>query len=231
MLLPYIAFVLGFSGSLHCLGMCGPLIMALPLHNKSMWYKLGSYMFYNLGRILAYVIIGLLVAFLGLQINMPVVQAALSLIMGIMFILSVLLPSFSLYQGLNKRLSAIYFKNFNKLKIGQFSKSMSPGFVVLGLANGFLPCGMVYAAMSMAFIGNTMGHALQYMLFFGLGTLPIMLVLPMAKQIIRLKVNTQLTGIYRVAMLFLGIMLVARSLTMFTQSQQLMYWLHAPLCH
>ena len=90
---------------------------------------------------------------------------------------------------------------------------------------------MVYAAMSMAFIGNTMVHALQYMLFFGLGTLPIMLVLPMAKQIIRLKVNTQLTGIYRVAMLFLGIMLVARSLTMFTQSQQLMYWLHAPLCH
>ena len=54
-------FLLGFLGTGHCIGMCGPLVIAFPARSA----KFGSHLFYHLGRILTYVIIGCVMGGIG----------------------------------------------------------------------------------------------------------------------------------------------------------------------
>ena len=168
------AFILGLMGSLHCVGMCGPIAFMLPVDRTNNYKKFGQIFIYHFGRLLAYGIIGLVFGLLGKGLSIFGIQQKLSIAIGVIMILIVLIP----YQTFNKyNLSKHVYKIISKVKnqLGKELKKKSPDtFLTIGFLNGFLPCGLVYMAL---FGSIAMGDALQgslYMILFGLGTLPLM---------------------------------------------------------
>lgn len=168
------ALLLGLMGSLHCVGMCGPIAFMLPVDRTNIFKKFGQIFIYHFGRLLAYGIIGLVFGLLGKGLSIFGIQQKLSIAIGIIMILIVLIP----YQTFNKyNLSKPIYKVISKVKsqLGKELKKKSPDtFLTIGFLNGFLPCGLVYMAL---FGSIAMGDALQgslYMMLFGVGTLPLM---------------------------------------------------------
>ncbi|SDS15679.1 hypothetical protein SAMN05192545_0875 [Maribacter dokdonensis] len=168
------ALILGLMGSLHCVGMCGPIAFMLPVDRTNNYKKFGQIFIYHFGRLLAYGIIGLIFGLLGKGLSIFGIQQKLSIAIGIIMILIVLIP----YQTFNKyNLSKPIYKVISKVKnqLGKELKKKSPDtFLTIGFLNGFLPCGLVYMAL---FGSIAMGDALQgslYMMLFGVGTLPLM---------------------------------------------------------
>ena len=86
------ALVLGLMGSLHCVGMCGPIAFMLPVDHKQPIKKLGQVTIYHVGRLLAYGIIGLLFGFIGKGLYLFGVQQKLSIAIGAIMIILVLIP-------------------------------------------------------------------------------------------------------------------------------------------
>ena len=168
------AIILGLMGSLHCVGMCGPIAFMLPVDQSNNYKKFGQIFIYHFGRLMAYGIIGLVFGFLGKGLSIFGAQQKLSIAIGILMILVVLIP----YKIFNKyNLSKPIYKVISKVKnqLGKELKKKSPDtFLTIGFLNGFLPCGLVYMAL---FGAIAMGNALQgslYMMLFGLGTVPLM---------------------------------------------------------
>lgn len=168
----YSAFILGFLGSLHCLGMCGPLSLLLPANKNR--YLLGR-LLYNCGRITTYVLLGLLTGVAGRQAGFIIPQKIIFFSLGISLLLYILLPSrwknrLSVWKPV-EQLAA-----FTRRGIARLSKRA--GFAVqygFGLVNGLIPCGLVYAALSGAFLTAGISDSAAFMFFFGLGTLPMMM--------------------------------------------------------
>ncbi|WP_437372659.1 sulfite exporter TauE/SafE family protein [Maribacter litoralis] len=168
------ALILGLMGSLHCVGMCGPIAFMLPVDRTNNYKKFGQIFIYHFGRLLAYGIIGLIFGLLGKGLSIFGIQQKLSIVIGIIMILVVLIP----YKTFNRyNLSKPIYKIISKVKnqLGKELKKKSPDtFLTIGFLNGFLPCGLVYMAL---FGSIAMGDALQgslYMMLFGVGTLPLM---------------------------------------------------------
>tara|TARA_R110000764_G_scaffold213240_1_gene299625 strand:- start:512 stop:1186 length:675 start_codon:yes stop_codon:yes gene_type:complete len=161
-------------GSLHCVGMCGPIAFMLPVDQSNNYKKFGQIFIYHFGRLMAYGIIGLVFGFLGKGLSIFGAQQKLSIVIGITMILVILIP----YKSFNKyNLSKPIYKVISKVKnqLGKELKKKSPDtFLTIGFLNGFLPCGLVYMAL---FGAIAMGNAIQgslYMMLFGLGTVPLM---------------------------------------------------------
>ena len=81
------AFVLGIVSSLHCIGMCGPIALAIPLNRNSKTEAFIGVIEYNFGRILTYTTLGLIVGYIGLGIQLIGFLQGLSIIAGIFIIL------------------------------------------------------------------------------------------------------------------------------------------------
>ncbi len=168
------ALILGLMGSLHCVGMCGPIAFMLPVDRSNNYRKLGQIFMYHFGRLMAYGLIGLIFGMLGKGLYVFGMQQKLSIGIGVLMILAVLIPykTFSRYN-LSKPIYKIVSKFKNRL--GKELKKKSPDtFLTIGFLNGFLPCGLVYMAL---FGAIAMGNAAQgslYMILFGLGTIPLM---------------------------------------------------------
>lgn len=92
------AFMLGFLGSLHCVGMCGPIALMLPVSRTNEGLKFFQILLYNAGRILTYMLIGLLFGLLGESIASFGFQQHLSIVIGSIMLLSVLIPQKFLSQ-------------------------------------------------------------------------------------------------------------------------------------
>lgn len=168
------ALVLGLLGSLHCLGMCGPIAFMLPVDKNNKLKKAGQVGVYHFGRLVAYGIIGLVFGFLGKGLYIFGIQQKLSIAIGILMIALVLLPS----RYLNRfKIAQPLYRIISKIKSGlgkSLKKKTFDAFLSIGFMNGFLPCGLVYMALVGAigmgdpFLGGI------YMILFGLGTIPLM---------------------------------------------------------
>ena len=168
------ALVLGLLGSLHCLGMCGPIAFMLPLDRTNKVKKLGQIGIYHFGRALAYASLGLVFGLIGKGLYLFGFQQKLSIVIGALMIILVLLPGKHLQKlGVAKPIYRLLSKV--KSKLGNELRRKTPDtFLTIGFLNGYLPCGLVYMALLGAIaLGNAWEGAL-YMVLFGLGTIPIM---------------------------------------------------------
>jgi sulfite exporter TauE/SafE len=170
----YSAFIFGLISSLHCIGMCGPIAMMLPVDRNNQTKKVTQILTYHLGRISAYGTIGLIFGLLGKGFFMAGMQQQLSIFVGISMIIIVLIPSkiFSEYN-----FSKPIFRLISKIKTilgSQFRNKSYQSLFIIGLLNGFLPCGMVYVALFGAIAMQSPGFGSLYMMLFGLGTIPLM---------------------------------------------------------
>ena len=166
------ALLLGLIGGGHCLLMCGPLLLALPLQRASL---LASCV-YHLGRITTYTLMGGVAGGIGLGVHWLGVQKYFTLGLGLLLFLF-LIPS------VKKGFSLLLYQGLQGLKkYWNFSPTQISHFFFLGILHGFLPCGLVYVALLTALTLPHFWQSLLFMFFFGLGTTPFLLFLEQARQ-------------------------------------------------
>lgn len=167
------AFMMGLLGSFHCVGMCGPLALSLPLKNDGVWSKFSGALLYNAGRVVTYAAFGLVFGSIGKSLAFFGYQQLLSILLGIAIIFFVVRP---------KRFAAFNNNNFVlkmlekiRLSLGNlFLQENNSSLFSIGLLNGLLPCGLVYMAAAGALAIGDLKSSVAFMVFFGLGTLPMM---------------------------------------------------------
>ncbi|WP_422107935.1 sulfite exporter TauE/SafE family protein [Winogradskyella sp.] len=170
----YSAFILGLLGSLHCVGMCGPIAFMLPVDRSNSFKKVSQISIYHIGRLIAYSLIGLVFGLVGKSLYIFGIQQQLSIAIGLLMIVLVLIPyktlaKYNLSKPLNKMISKV------KSNLGQaLKKKTADTFITIGFLNGFLPCGLVYMAVFGAVATGSLLQGGFYMVLFGLGTIPLM---------------------------------------------------------
>jgi len=167
------ALVMGALGSLHCIGMCGPLALALPVLSPHPLAKLGAGWLYNVGRVTTYAILGALLGLMGASFALVGFQQALSIIVGGLMLLFLFLPgSFSFKKS--GAHSQRFFGTIRNVLGKLFVKKNYLSIYLIGLLNGLLPCGLVYIAIAGAVTTGSVLYSSLFMAAFGLGTLPVM---------------------------------------------------------
>ena len=178
----YAAFILGLVSSLHCLGMCGPIALALPVGGGSAGRKVLGRLLYNAGRISTYALLGLGMGVFGQGLSFMLSQQQLSVAVGLLLLAFVLLPS-ALTGQLGLMTPAMRFTNRLKTQFARLFRQRSlPVLFLIGVLNGLLPCGMVYVALGGAVATADALTGMAYMALFGLGTAPLMLLVGLGSE-------------------------------------------------
>lgn len=167
------AFIIGLFGSLHCVGMCGPVMIAFMGSKQS---KVG-FTLYHLGRILAYVLIGFLLGLIGASVILFQFQQVMVFILGLALLVLYGVPS--LRHGLEKMYYESHFYFFLKSFLSK-SLSMRNRWFLSGVANGFFPCGLTYVAAAGAIVLGGPVEGAFFMVLFGLGTVPALIAVSFA---------------------------------------------------
>jgi uncharacterized protein len=208
------ALMTGLVGSLHCIGMCGPIAIALPLGDKNWGLRAAGSLTYNIGRTLTYGILGGIFGLLGQGIEMAGLQQWASILIGVAMILSVIFPAlFRNKAKLDQLLSGYASKLITKFR-RLFKQSSFPSLFVIGLLNGLLPCGLVYVAIAGAINTNDVVSGINYMVIFGIGTIPVMFVIPLIGNLIGSGLRKKLRGVVSVFIVLLGILFILRGLSL-----------------
>ncbi|GGE17528.1 MULTISPECIES: sulfite exporter TauE/SafE family protein [Sphingobacterium] len=174
----YLAFFMGLLGSIHCAVMCGPLLLAVQAGQSISWKTTFNKLLYQLGRILTYGFLGLLLGLLGNAATIQGWQQGFSLVTGIILFSIGLFYMFGKSSGKLVALQTKAIQPFARF-MGQWLYRPGGSFVA-GILNGILPCGMVYMALASAVNANSLSNSFLFMLLFGLGTLPLLLVFSFA---------------------------------------------------
>lgn len=206
-----LAFFTGLFGSIHCIGMCGPLAFAVPSFHENRWLIIFDKLIYNLGRTLTYTILGILIGLIGRQLWLAGIQQSVSILTGIFIILAASSRILKISYGNGKWVSKIA-QPFNKLL--SYAMRHKAGHLITGILNGFLPCGFVYLAMAGALNTGSVMASAQYMLFFGLGTLPLMLAAMVSTGLAGPAFRRRINKAIPFVMLGLGVWFILRGLNL-----------------
>ena len=202
------AFLLGLAGSLHCAGMCGPLVMALAKARPAASGQAAGRVCYHFGRIVSYSLLGIVFGFIGHVAAPDGFQRWLSLALGVALLAGLLAST-------KAPLTAPLFKWVGLLKISMrvlMQRNSLGAQAVLGALNGLLPCGLVYvAAVGATATANPLSGA-AYMALFGLGTWPLMLGIHFAGQRFPLPARLSLGHVTGAAVLLMATLLILRGL-------------------
>lgn len=209
-------FLLGFLGSFHCAAMCGPIAISLPSSNKSKLNFLLERFSYNIGRVITYSLFGMIFGFFGERIFMAGFQQLISVIIGIVILFYLVKPllkknSSNLLNIQNSGSSFSFFKNiFAKF----YSKNSKLSLFGIGILNGFLPCGFVYIALSGAVAMRSPMNGALFMMFFGIGTLPLMLGISMSKSFVSLQLRRKINKLSPAIALIFALIFIIRGLNL-----------------
>lgn len=170
----YLAFFMGFFGSVHCAVMCGPLLMAVHGGSSISWKQTFNKILYQVGRILTYGWIGFLLGGIGSLAAIKGWQRGVSLTTGLILFAIGLLYLFGRQNSAFAKMQTKLVQPFAKI-MGQWIYRPGGSFVA-GVLNGILPCGMVYMALASAVNADGAVNSFLFMVLFGLGTLPLLLI-------------------------------------------------------
>ena len=231
----YSAFILGLISSLHCIGMCGPIAMMLPVDHQNKAKKVTQIVTYHFGRLTAYATIGLIFGLLGRGFFLAGLQQKMSIFIGVAMIIAVLIPEkvFSRYN-----FSKPVFKVISKIKSNlgsQFKNRSYKSLFTIGLLNGFLPCGMVYVALFGAIAMQSPTFGVLYMLLFGLGTMPLMTIVVYIHSLIKLPFRNRIQKAIPYVAIIIGVLFILRGLGLgipyISPSNMSLFVQGTPNCH
>jgi uncharacterized protein len=205
------ALTMGLVGSFHCVGMCGPIALSLPLNADSDWSKFSGAVLYNAGRVVTYSLFGLVFGIIGKSVAFFGYQQWLSVILGAIILLAVLLP---------KRISFLNNRNylvawFAKVRgsLGRlFLKQNYSSLFSIGLLNGLLPCGLIYMAAAVSVSTGNVINSVLFMVFFGLGTLPMMWGVAFFGNYVSIALRQKIRRAYPYMMLLMACLLILRGM-------------------
>ena len=231
----YSAFIFGLISSFHCIGMCGPIAMMLPVDRQNQLKKTTQILTYHLGRLTAYATIGLIFGLLGRGFFLAGVQQKISIFIGLAMILVVLIPenTFSKYN-----FSKPIYRVISKIKssLGSHFKNKSyRSLFIIGLLNGFLPCGMVYVALFGAIAMQSASYGVLYMILFGLGTIPLMTSVVYLNSMIKMPFRNKIQKAIPYVAVVIGVLFILRGLGLgipyISPSNMSLFVQGTPNCH
>ena len=201
------ALLLGFAGSMHCIGMCSPLAMAVASGRPRVVLNRAIY---NAGRILVYAMAGAMVAGAGMMLPFHNYQNIISMMLGVALLLigctgikTVRIPGVTgaaqAVASLVKRIFSDYMKTKTALRL-----------FLLGALNGMLPCGLTFIALTSCLTLRGPVDGFNFMLLFGAGTLPVMLGFTSFLPTLVKKFNWSLPKVTTSMLIVSGIVLIAR---------------------
>jgi sulfite exporter TauE/SafE len=203
-------FVLGAASSLHCVGMCGPIALSLPVHYLPAAQKNTGLVLYNIGRVATYVLLGAILGFFGRRFVLAGMQQGFSIVLGSLMLFFFLFSFFYKKQWL----FAGFTRQLQKL-IGRLLQQKSlPSMFLLGAANGLLPCGMVYFALVAALAEGSQAGAVFFMMAYGLGTIPAMFAISFFGSKIGFPLRNLFKKMAPFFLLLLGTLLILRGLNL-----------------
>jgi uncharacterized protein len=207
------AFVMGLIGSFHCLGMCGPIAMALPMGHRNNSGRLLGGVIYNLGRVFTYSFLGLILGMAGDFLISTKIQNTVSITFGAFIVIYLLLPSRAksalkiapsqtLLVKLRKQIAKYLYIDSNSSLFG------------IGMLNGLLPCGMIYLALTSSFLAGNAFKGSLFMFFFGLGTFPTMLAAVFFGSFVNRHIRSKLRKLVPVFLFFMAALLIVRGMNL-----------------
>lgn len=208
---PVAALVLGLLGSLHCVGMCGPLALALPVRRDNRAKLYGGIFLYNIGRAISYAFLGAMSGLAGTAVRWATGQQTLSLVAGGLVLLILILGFF----GKKIEMSRTFSKPFTAVRnaLAKLFGNPKPGAQFsIGLLNGFLPCGLVYAGLAGAASTGSMLNGALFMFIFGVGTIPALFALTLVGNKISVSWRDRLRRAVPVFVGIMALLLVLRGL-------------------
>ena len=231
----YSAFIFGLISSFHCIGMCGPIAMMLPLDHQNEIKKTTQIFTYHIGRLTAYATIGLIFGLLGRGFFLAGLQQKMSILIGVCMIVVVLIPE----KVISKyNFSKPVYKLISRIKsnLGSHFKNKSyKSFFTIGLLNGFLPCGMVYVALFGAVAMQSAGFGMLYMILFGLGTVPLMTTVVYLNSLLKLSFRNKIQKAIPYVAVIIGVLFILRGLGLdipyLSPSNMSLFVQRSPNCH
>ncbi len=215
-----LVFGLGLVSSLHCLQMCGPIVLAYSMSLANPRHMLAAHAAYNSGRILTYTLLGVIAGAAGSGIGMLGRTAGLAAGARIVSGAAMIVAGLLMVQTLPaKGLVRIGRPSFMQ-SVGRWIAAPRPaGKFTLGLTLGFLPCGLVYAALLKAMESGTALAGGLTMLAFGLGTAAALFGMGMVSSFAGARVGAWSNRLAAISVMLFGAILLWRGI------------LARPLCH
>lgn len=229
------ALFFGLISSLHCIGMCGPIAMMLPVDHKNPTKKALQILTYHFGRLTAYGFLGLAFGLLGKGLFIAGFQQNISIAVGVLMIIIAIVPEkvfaqYNFSKPIYKVISSIKSSLGNQFKRKTFDALFSIGFL-----NGLLPCGLVYAALFGAIAMQNEVLGVAYMLLYGIGTIPLMSVVVYASGFMSVPLRSKLQRIIPIITIGIGILFILRGLSLgipfISPAEQSLFVQANPNCH
>jgi sulfite exporter TauE/SafE len=194
--------------------MCGPLVMALPISQKNGAQKIAALILYHLGKISSYAILGIIFGMFGSQFPVFGFQKNISIVIGVTMLLYVIyvfiLKPKHIHIGI---LNGLYNRIVNLLG-NLFKQKSIVSFLFIGILNGLLPCGMIYLALSSALATQSVLQGGLLMAFFGLGTVPALIMVALGGQYMGFAFRRKLQKLLPVFIFGMGVLLILRGLNL-----------------
>jgi sulfite exporter TauE/SafE len=205
------AFVLGLLSSVHCLGMCGPLALAVPSPPGGPFVRLRSALILNSGRVLTYTLLGAAMGVFGRGLQLAGLQQVVSIVLGALILLGLLAPRVLSRFPLPLAPARLVIR-LQSLMARHLNRTAPEALFFTGMLNGLLPCGMVYLALAGAVAQVSVAEAALFMSAFGLGTWPLLLGLRLGASALNGTFRAQLRRLTPVAYAVMAVLFIARGM-------------------
>lgn len=204
------AFLLGFVGSAHCAGMCGPLALALPHWGRGQGSFLVGRLLYNFGRVITYAGMGAVFGLLGQGVVLAGLQRWVSLTLGAVILTGVFVaPRFANRVPVTRGVSWLKAALSTMLQ-----RRAMPALFGIGLLNGLLPCGLVYVAGAAATATGDVLSGMRYMIAFGLGTVPMLLAISLLGTKLQFALRFRVQRLIPASLILVGLLLLLRGMAL-----------------
>ncbi len=207
------ALLLGAVSSIHCIGMCGPLAMALPLKGGQASKFTGA-LLYNLGRITTYAVFGIVFGLIGRSFAWFGWQQKISITLGLIILIALILPRVlnnqHLFTKWNNRVMVVLREKLGKLLFNGHPASL----YAIGILNGLLPCSMVYLALAGAVATGDALYGAVFMASFGAGTLPAMWTISFFGGMMKQSIRVNARKLFPAMMIIMAFLLILRGLNL-----------------
>ncbi|MEW9121731.1 MAG: sulfite exporter TauE/SafE family protein [Thermotaleaceae bacterium] len=198
-------FMVGVLTSFHCIAMCGGIALSQGLHPHSGGKKGVSSLLYNIGRVMAYTLVGGIVGGLGAVVSpsgqfkgiVAVMAGLFMVLMGLKMLNILTLPIW-----LRLRLPHLSYGKAN------ISGPLRP--LAIGFLNGFMPCGPLQTMQLYALGTGSVVQGALSMFFFSLGTVPLMLAFGFISSVISKGLGNKMVKASALLVMMLGVMMVNR---------------------
>jgi sulfite exporter TauE/SafE len=189
--------------------MCGPLAFAVPALKNNWLLVVADKVTYNIGRVISYTLLGVAIGLIGRQLWLAGLQQGVSLLSGIFIVMAGLSRLFKVRAARSKVILSFMLPVNRAINYALQHKA---GHLVIGMLNGFLPCGFVYLALAGAINMSTTLGAAQYMFWFGMGTFPLMLAATLSSGFVGPVVRRRINKIMPYLMVCLGFWFIVRGM-------------------